>query len=99
MKNIVLLCNARLSTGVLVAKLREEAKLKGVDYTINSSAISEVKECCENADLVLLAPQIGYELDNIKEMVSCPVFIIDRTNYSMVQSDKIFEFIMDKLNK
>lgn len=44
MRKIVLLCNAGLSTSMLVDKMRKEAEAIGYECTINAYPVAEVHE-------------------------------------------------------
>ena len=99
MKNIVLVCNARLSTTILVEKMKEEAQKQSIECNIISHSLSNIDEIVNDASIILLAPQIGYELDNIKNIAKCPVLIVDRNIYGMVQGDKVLELALENLVK
>lgn len=75
MKKILLVCNAGMSTSMLVKKMQEAAK----------------KEITE-ADIILLGPQIRYELDNVKKVAgTTPVEAINMMDYGMMNGKKVLE--------
>lgn len=65
-KNIVLLCSAGMSTSLLVNKIREAAANEDYDITVNAYAVSEAPEYVPAADLVLLGPQIRFNLKQLQ---------------------------------
>ena len=97
MKSIVLLCEQMLSAEVVAEKLNEVAKSRGAKYEITSNSTWEIGDVCEDADLILLAPHCANDLEDIRAVSSCPVFVIDITSYSNLEVDKIFEFIKSKI--
>ena len=66
MIKIMLACSAGMSTSLLVTKMQEAAKEKGVECAI--WAISEVnlQSEIEKCDVLLLGPQVRYILSKAK---------------------------------
>lgn len=81
MRKIVLVCAAGMSTSMLVTKMREAAKQMDYECTIDAYPVAETKKVALDADVVLLGPQVRFQLDKVKEMVSCPVEAIDMSDY------------------
>ena len=61
MKKILLVCNAGISTSILVSKMKRAAADEGIDVSIEVRSMAGAKEVIGDMDIVLLAPQIGYE--------------------------------------
>ena len=91
MKKIVLLCAAGMSTSMLVKKMQEAAVEMKVQVDIAAYAVSEAKEVTKDADLVLLGPQVRYQLNKIKEEVSCLVEAIDMSAYGMMDGEAVMK--------
>lgn len=97
MKKIVLICNLGMSTSLLVTKMRNAAKEKGVECDINAYAMSEVAKH-QDADIILLGPQIQYALNNIRsKMPDVKVEPIDMKSYGMVDGKKVLEDALAKI--
>ncbi len=90
MKTIVLLCNQGMSTSLLVSKMVAEAKESNVECTINAYPVSEASTH-KDADIILLGPQVRFELNKVKEAVNCPVAVIDIQAYGMVNGKKVLQ--------
>ena len=60
MKNILLACNAGMSTSLLVQKMQTEAKGQGLDVSIAAYPLNKALEHVDTADVLLLGPQIAY---------------------------------------
>lgn len=98
MRNIILLCNAGLSTSMLVTKIQEAAKAKAYELQIAAYPASDAATVAKDADMVLLGPQIMYMEKQIKKEVSCPVAVIDRRQYGMVDGKGVLAFIQKQLH-
>ncbi len=58
--NILLCCSGGFSTSLVVSKMKESAKQKGVDCRIWAVGEKDIDENLPKADIVMLAPQIAY---------------------------------------
>ena len=88
--NILLVCAAGASTGILVKKMRKF--LEGTDRTnwkIEAHPVSTLKKVEKEFDVVLLGPQIAYQLENIKEQTEKPVDVINAMDYGMGRAENI----------
>ena len=85
MKKILLVCNAGMSTSMLVAKMKKAAEEMKAEVEIEAKSLSEAKKEIERVDIVLLGPQIRYEMENVKKIAgSTPVEAIDMKDYGMM---------------
>lgn len=98
MRNIVLLCAAGMSTSLLVTKMREAAVKEGYACEINAYSTTEAKRVGESADIVLLGPQVRFQLNQIKGIVSCPVEAIDMSAYGMMNGAAVIKRVKEVLN-
>ncbi|KJD45840.1 PTS sugar transporter subunit IIB [Paenibacillus terrae] len=90
MKKIVLLCAAGMSTSILVNKMRESAKAEGFDVEINAYPIANAQNDCQDADAVLLGPQVRFQEKSIKQMLpDKPVESIDMQSYGLMDGTKV----------
>lgn len=96
MKKILLVCNAGMSTSMLVAKMKKAAEAKGVDASIEAKSLAEAKKEITEVDIVLLGPQIRYELNNVKKIAgSVPVEAIDMRDYGMMNGEKVLAHALE----
>lgn len=91
MKKIVLMCNGGISTGVLVNKMKEEANRIGYECEINAYAVSDAAQRGADADVILLGPQIRFNVAKVKEQVTCPVEAIDMRAYGIMDGAAILQ--------
>lgn len=90
MRNIVLVCAAGMSTSLLVNKMRAAAAEIGYECEINAYPVAEAADVGQNADVILLGPQVRYNLARVREQCpNCPVEAIDMTAYGMMDGKKV----------
>ena len=103
MIKIMLVCCAGMSTSLLVNKMKEDAKKRGLEAKI--WATSEVKSGHEflrdPADCILVGPQVRYFLPAIKERVNhqVPVDLIDMRTYGMMDGAKCIDQALKLIGK
>lgn len=93
MKTIVLCCSAGMSTSMLVKKMQTEAENRKMEITIVAVPKPEIKGYIENADVILLGPQIRYALTEVVEVVNgkIPVDVIDVMDYGTMNGAKVLD--------
>lgn len=67
MMNILLCCAAGMSTSLLVTKMEAAAKLEGIEAKIWAVSANEVNQHLDNADVLLVGPQVRYLLPQLKK--------------------------------
>lgn len=97
---LLLVCNAGMSTGILQMKLEEVAKEKNIDAVVEAVPMGELSEYSDDADVILLGPQIRFALDDVKKtMPDKPVIVINVQDFGMMRADRIFDQVMELLPK
>ncbi|WP_196594195.1 PTS sugar transporter subunit IIB [Pectinatus sottacetonis] len=100
--NIYLVCNAGMSTSILVKKMQDEvAKQNLSDVHVEAFSVEILDEKVATADVVLLGPQIRHMLDDVKKIVNgkCPVEVIDMRDYGMINGKKVLEKALKLVKK
>ena len=99
MKNILLVCNAGMSTSLLVNKMKEEAVARGVEVNINALPVAEVKEAIDKVDIVLLGPQVRFQKALVEEYAAgrIPVEVIDIRAYGAMNGKAVLESALEKI--
>ena len=69
----LLVCAAGMSTSLLVNRMKEAAETKEIEFQIEAHPVGQIEKYGEAADDILLGPQVGYELKNVKKC-----FLINR---------------------
>lgn len=100
MKKIVLFCAGGLSTSFLVDKMRKAAKDMAYECEINAYSINEVKKHIEGVDIILLGPQVRFQLENVKKIApNVPVVVIDAKVYGTFNGETILNLVKKTLNE
>ena len=90
MYRIVLCCASGMSTSLLVQKMQKAAQQRGIETEIFAINASKVKECAQNADVILLGPQVKYAQKMIAEDVpSVPIDLIGIKDYGMIDGEAV----------
>ncbi|BCN31131.1 PTS sugar transporter subunit IIB [Anaeromicropila herbilytica] len=98
MRNIVLLCNMGMSTSLMVNKMRETAKEEGYECEINAYALQKAEEIMASADILLIGPQIAYELGRLKQTYpDKKIEAIDMMDYGRMDGKKVLHHVKDVL--
>ncbi len=91
MKNIVLICNAGVSTGMLAKKIQQASN---GTMSVKAYGEAEYQDYLDNVDMVLVGPQIRHLLPDIKASVSCPVQSIAPQYYGMMNGKAVYKDIV-----
>lgn len=88
MKKIVLLCAGGMSTSILVGRMQKQAADEGKSYDINAYSIDAVAKVAQDADCVLLGPQVSFRQSDVEKYVTCPVGALDMMAYGLMDGKK-----------
>lgn len=93
---IMLVCAAGMSTSMLVTKMQNAAKEKGLDAEIFAVAASEADKnlASQKIDVVLLGPQVRFMAKQFHEKLeplNIPVEVINMADYGMMNGAKVLE--------
>ena len=100
MKKILLLCGAGISTSILVDKLEEARdKLGKTEYEFEATTIEQADKYVPEADVVLVAPQIKFQLGSLQRRYPDAVFsVMDMHMFGMVDGEAIIELAERTIN-
>lgn len=91
MKRILLCCNAGMSTSLLVQKMKKEVESRGLDVSIKALPMGQAMEHIDEADVVLLGPQIGYARSDFEKATDVPVAVIPMADYGRMNAKKVID--------
>ena len=82
--NILLVCNAGMSTSLLIEKIEKAGAEQAIEATVDARPVD---------DVVLLGPQVRFKEKQVKEMVEgkIPVSIIDMSAYGTMNGVKVLQ--------
>ena len=102
MKKIFLCCAAGMSTSMLVERMKQSAASRDIDVDITAVPVSEFEQIIEDADVILLGPQVKFQLQRLSavaEPQGVPVAAIDMMQYGSMQGDKVLDHALFLLAK
>ncbi len=95
--NIVLACSGGVSSSMLVNKLIQVGKEKGVEITCNAYAVLGVEKYIPDADLVLIGPQVKYIVKKLQnEFPDKTIEVIDIRDYGSMNAENILNKYLNK---
>jgi PTS system cellobiose-specific IIB component len=91
--NIYLVCNAGMSTSILVNKMKEAAKSQNIDANIEAFSVEVLDEKVSFADAILIGPQIRHMLPEVEKTVNgkCPIAVINMRDYGMINGANVLK--------
>lgn len=102
MKQILLVCAAGMSTSMLVNKMEAAAKEKDEKIEINASSGGDVNQYIEQADILLLGPQVSYlkkkyQTDYASKGI--PVEVINSMDYGTMNGKEVLDWALAAIEK
>ncbi len=94
MKRILLACSAGMSTSLLVTKMKEAAKEKGMECEIWAVAQDKAPKDMKQADVLLIGPQMKFmkkKFEKTAADIGIPVDVIDPMSYGRVDGNAVLE--------
>ncbi|MGJ7910154.1 PTS sugar transporter subunit IIB [Neobacillus sp. LXY-1] len=91
---ILLCCSAGMSTSLLVSKMEAYAKAEGIECKIWAVGAADVQSNLEQADVLLLGPQVRYLLTQLKkagEANGIPVDSINPVHYGLCNGEEVLK--------
>ena len=72
--------------------MNEVAAAKGIELHIEAHPVGSIDQYGDSADVILLGPQVRYELKNVKGKYSGkPVEIINMQDYGMMNGEAVYK--------
>lgn len=93
--NILLCCAAGMSTSLLVSKMETSAKEQGLTCKIWAVGASEIGRHIDQADVLLVGPQVRYLLPQLRkkgEELGIPVDSINMLHYGTCNGKEVLKF-------
>lgn len=94
MKKILLVCNAGMSTTLLVTKMKEAAIEANEDCEIWAVSTSEATANFDRADVCLLGPQVRFMKGMYQKQTTIPVDVIDMVSYGKMDGKAVLDYAL-----
>lgn len=92
--HIILACFAGMSTSLFVTRIEAAVKSKGMNWTVEALSASAEPAAFAPADVILIAPQARYMLDEFKENhPQKKIKLIPMDVYGTMNVEKLFTLI------
>lgn len=85
---ILLVCNAGMSSSILIEKIKIAAENKNEIIEIKAASLQGLPQEKGNWDICLCGPQISYAIDRIKETLGIPVLAVEPRTYALADGEK-----------
>lgn len=92
MLRIILLCNLGMSTSMLIEKMGDLAREKGIETEIDALPFDKINDVADKTDILLIGPQVRHVLPKIQQRYGnvIPVIsTIDIRDYGLMNHEKI----------
>lgn len=99
--NILLVCNAGMSTSLLIEKMEKAGVAKGIDASVDARPIEDIKSYLPGKEVILLGPQVRFKEKQIRAMVEdqIPVSVIDMSAYATMNGEKVLQQALGLLSQ
>lgn len=97
MKKILVCCNAGVTTSLLVTKMQQVAADRGMDVEVVAHPLATAIDHLADADVVLLAPQVGFAKSDLENATKAPVVVIDSDDYARTDAAMILAVAKSQL--
>lgn len=92
MVKILLVCNAGMSTSMLVLKMEKAAQAKGLDVEIQAMPLTDAEKNIQDWDVVMLGPQVRHNLKGLQKIApEKPIAVIDMRDYGLMNGEKVLD--------
>lgn len=98
MRSILLLCNMGMSTSLMVNRMKAAAKDEGYECQIRAHSFQKAGPMIEEADILLIGPQVEYELPTLREKYPDKrLEVIDIKDYGRMDGKKVLRHVREVL--
>ncbi len=97
---ILLSCSSALTTSFFAQELNKAAETLKLDYDFAAVSFNHLYEKGSDYDVILLAPQIHYEYDKVKEILQDQIVLkIPAAVFAQYNTGGVFELVMSERTK
>lgn len=100
-KNILLVCNAGMSTSLLVSKMQKAAEKDDITVNIAATASSDIKNKLQdvNPDVMMLGPQVRYLQKKLDAEYDFPVEVINMQDYGLMNGENVLKTALKTIDE
>jgi len=98
--NILLVCNAGMSTGIMEEKLKDELKLRGMSGKVSAVPLIEIDDYLSDYEIILLGPQIRFAYDELlPKTTNKLLMVIPPQDFGSMNAKKVLDDILKKIKE
>ena len=97
MRKIALACVSGMSTSMLEMRMQEAAEAAGDACAIRAYPLSDIKKIPKDVDVLLLGPQVRFQLEKLEGEFSCPVLAITMAEYGAMDGAGVLARVREVL--
>ena len=96
MIRILLACAGGMSTSLLMNKMKDEAKARGIEVSVDAIGEKNIENYLGKFDVLLLGPQVRYVLKNAQDVVkdTAPLDVIDMRDYGTMNGKNVLNTVL-----
>ena len=80
-------------------KMKAAAEAQDFACEITAAPVSDAEAVGTEADLILLGPQVRFQMETVKKQVTCPVTSIDPVSYGTMNGEKVLNQVKKELGE
>ena len=89
---LMLVCNAGMSTSMLVSKIENAAKEQGIELEVAAFPLTQAEKVIDDWDVVMLGPQVRQCLPQLKKAINkTPIEVIDMRDYGLMNGANVLK--------
>jgi PTS system cellobiose-specific IIB component len=98
MRNIILVCNAGMTTALLTNAMRKAAAKENYECEIHAYGVRAAAKQIREADIVLIGPQISFELPQLKiDFPDTNFMEVNTEDYGLMRGAKVLHQVQKAL--
>lgn len=97
---ILLICNAGMSTSMLLTSMERSAKERNIDATIMAVSFNESLDIVHTFDIAMLGPQDRHQANRLRDVAGdVPIVIISMKDYGQMNGEKVLDDAINEIKK
>ena len=96
---IVVVCAGGYSSSIVMNRLVKWGEAHGEEVDCKAVGAAAMEGYPDPYDCVLVAPQVGYQINTLREYTTKPVLAISAMDYAIANADSIMQQVVNALQK
>ncbi len=98
---ILLVCNAGMSTSILVREMEKAAKEQQLELEVTAMGFTQAEKVLLDWDIVMLGPQVRHQLTGLQKAAEgkVPIEVINMRDYGMMNGANVLKRALEIINE